>query len=882
MMIENLLYFQLEHVEENTDERLHKTIKNDVYHSLGAKYSNVWDFKKALEYYELCLSIAKEVGDKVEEGHALFHLGTVYRSLGDFKTAMECYQQSLSIAKDVGAKGAEAGGHGNLGKVYHALNDFEAATQHYQQCISVAKEVGEKNVQGTVYGFLGKVYCAQGDLETAKQYHKESLSIAQDSGEKKAQCTPCRHLGIVHHFLGDFKTAMQYHQQSLSIAEDVGDKNAQHRAYHQLGRVYSSLGDLKKQMEYYQQSLSIAKDAGDKTAEGRALGHLGEIYSCGGDFKTAMEYHQQSLSIAKGAGDGRAQGDAYSHLGNVYTSLGDLKTATQCYQQALSIAIDVGNKRAQGEAYNHLSAVCSSLGNSKTAMEYAQQFHAIAKDSGIKEIQAQAYHRLGLLYSKDQSSLPQAEGCLKSSVEIYDTFRHFLHSHDDWLISVRNYHRDVYKELWLVQLNQGKIIEALSSAERGRAQALMDLMTTRYGLELLQSSWSAENAKVICDILPHLPSQTAFLAIGNDSINFWVLYKGRNIEFRQKELVFQEKCIVGLQSWIEEVCKNLRSVRCVVRCLDVPTATGDEVPVKRSAELESLDRKNGILKDLYDKFIGPIADLLHGDEINIVPDGPLGLVPFSAVINQDSKYLSETFTIRLIPSLTSLKLIAECPEGYHSTTGALLVGDPWVGVEVVLDGRCTKLPPLPCARKEVEMIGKILDTEPLTGERATKAEVLRRINSVALVHVAAHGCPGTGDIILSFYKASRSEDILLTKKDILNLSLRARLVVLSCCHSARGEVKAEGLVGIARAFLGAGARSVVVTLWAINDEATQEFMKHFYQRLSEGQCASKALNCAMKHLRESDYFNDVSCWAPFALIGDDVIMDFSKIRWESY
>ena len=176
------------------------------------------------------------------------------------------------------------------------------------------------------------------------------------------------------------------------------------------------------------------------------------------------------------------------------------------------------------------------------------------------------------------------------------------------------------------------------------------------------------------------------------------------------------------------------------------------------------------------------------------------------------------------------------------------------------------------------MIGKILNTEPLTGKRATKAEVLRRLNAAALVHIAAHGRATTGEVFLS---CPKKKDILLTTKEILNTKVRARLVVLSCCHSGRGKIMAEGVVGMARAFLGAGARSVVVTLWAINDEATKEFMKQFYQHLEEGQCASKSLNQAMKSLRESDGFSDVKYWAPFVLIGDDVTIDFNQIRWES-
>ena len=118
------------------------------------------------------------------------------------------------------------------------------------------------------------------------------------------------------------------------------------------------------------------------------------------------------------------------------------------------------------------------------------------------------------------------------------------------------------------------------------------------------------------------------------------------------------------------------------------------------------------------------------------------------------------------------------------------------------------------------------------------------------------------------------EDFMLTMKDVLNVQMRARLVVLSCCHSARGEIKAEGVVDIARAFLGAGARSVLMSLWAIDDEATLEFMKSFYLHLSKGRSASDALNQAMKCMKESDDFSAVKHWAPFVLIGDDVKMEF--------
>ena len=190
-----------------------------------------------------------------------------------------------------------------------------------------------------------------------------------------------------------------------------------------------------------------------------------------------------------------------------------------------------------------------------------------------------------------------------------------------------------------------------------------------------------------------------------------------------------------------------------------------------------------------------------------------------------------------------------------------------------------QLEQLPFARQEAQMIGQILNTAPLTGKLATKCEVLRQISSVAVVHIAAHGRMETGEIALSPNPESRKwqtpteGDYMLTMKDVMSVKLRAKLVVLSCCHSGRGDIKAEGVVGIARAFIGAGARSVLVSLWAIDDEATLEFMKSFYHNLVKGRSASESLNHAMKCLRESETFSDVKYWAPFTLIGDDVTLD---------
>ena len=275
-----------------------------------------------------------------------------------------------------------------------------------------------------------------------------------------------------------------------------------------------------------------------------------------------------------------------------------------------------------------------------------------------------------------------------------------------------------------------------------------------------------------------------------------------------------------------------------------------------------------------------MADLLKEPEIIIVPDSCLYRVPFAALCDEGGKYLSETFRIRIIPSLTTLKLIQESPPDYHCQNGALIVGDPEVGW-VLYKGWRKYVIPLPCARKEAEMVGRLLGVTPLIGERATRQAVLQAIHSVSLIHIAAHGNAERGEIFLcpkhSTEGIPREEDYLLTMSDISQVQLRAKLVVLSCCHSGRGDIKAEGVIGIARAFLGSGARSVLVARWALDDTATEQFMKRFYEYLSRGKSASESLHEARKWMR-SNGFNNFSQWAPFMLIGDNVTFDFGKQR----
>ena len=221
------------------------------------------------------------------------------------------------------------------------------------------------------------------------------------------------------------------------------------------------------------------------------------------------------------------------------------------------------------------------------------------------------------------------------------------------------------------------------------------------------------------------------------------------------------------------------------------------------------------LAECYQMIIAPVVEFLDEPELVIVPDRALYKVPFAALKDESERYLSQTYRIRIVPSFSTLGLIQDSPADYHSQTGALIVGDPAVG-DVVYMGRVENLCRLPSARKEAEMLGELRGAQPLLGEQATKQAVLQMIPSVSLIHFSAHGHAERGEIALAPQHPTNEvpceKDCLLTMDDISQVQLRAKLVVLSCCHSAQGQVRAEGVVGIARAFLGSGARSALVTL----------------------------------------------------------------------
>ena len=841
-----------------------------AYGNLGVAYNSLGDYRKAIDYLNKSLKIANEIGGRAGEGAAYGNLGLAYQSQGDCQKAIESYQKGLKIAEEIGDRGGQGRAYGNLGNAYNSLGDYQKAIEYQEKDLRIAKEIGDRAGEGQAYANLGNAYQSLSDYQKAIEYHEKHLKIALEIGDRAGEGTAYGNFGNAYLSLGDYQKAIEYHEKLLKIAKEIGRRAEEGKAYGSLGNAYFSLGDCKKAIEYYEKRLNIAKEIGDRKKEGGAYRNLGTAYGSRGDYQKAIEYHEKHLKIAKEIGDREGEGGAYGNLGTAYCLLGDFPKAIEYQEKCLKIGKEIGDRLGEGKAYGSLGIAYTSLGDYRKAIEYYEKHLKIAKEIGDRNGEGAAYHNTGNVYF----SLEQFESAADNfdcAVETFNAMRSCLKSKDVWKINFRVLYQKAYTGLWVSLLRIGKVDEALFAVEQGRAQTLSDNLLTQYNLPA--SLPPIDTKETVSRLFAERSTPAIFLAIGGPTINIWFLRRGKKIVFRQGRLEGDRRDNDPIRVSLETAIKNIEAevnVRCEDRTfgeLENEYPTIREVP-REKVENPALPPSDNPFKSFYDAVIVPIIDLLEpqDDELVIVPDGALCFTPWAAVI--------ESIRIRIFPSLTSYHLIVSVPESHHKKTGALLVGNP------CLKELKKPLDDLPCAQQEVEMIASFLNTRPLTGRQATKAEVMKQMSSVGLIHIAANGNERSGEIALCpnsgwTSKFPKEKDYILKMSDVQAANLRARLVVLSCGHSGRGRIlKGEGVVGIARAFLAAGARSVLVTLWAIDDEATMVFMKSFYQHLKEGKSASAAIHESMKSFRESEEFSEMRYWAPFQLIGDDVKIEF--------
>jgi CHAT domain-containing protein len=293
-------------------------------------------------------------------------------------------------------------------------------------------------------------------------------------------------------------------------------------------------------------------------------------------------------------------------------------------------------------------------------------------------------------------------------------------------------------------------------------------------------------------------------------------------------------------------------------------------------------------RELYDLLIRPVRGALPrspGALLTIVPHGPLGVLPFAGLQDERGRYLLEDYTLHYAPSGAALQFTAATRRTDSRQGRVLMVADPTPPTLSPLD---RPLPRLPGARAESRAIAALIPRARVTqfeGDRAREPVVREASAGKAVLHFATHAIVRDDDPFSSFLALTRSgeDDGLLTAQEIYRLRLDADLVVLSACRSAGGRVTGDGIATFARAFIYAGAPSIVASLWDVADEPTNRLLPAFYRRWLGGASMARALGAAqlqvLKQLRAGVVQIETPAgrvtlpdhpvfWAGFSLIGE--------------
>ena len=800
----------------------------------GVQQLRTGQFREALQKFEQALVIYKKVGDKEGAGTVLNNIGLVYDNLGQYPDALNYYSQALTISKEFGDKAGVGITLNNIGEVYRKLGQYPDALKYYSQALVISKEFGDKALEGKALNNMGGVYSKLGQYPDALKYYSLALVIFKEIGEKGLEGTTLNNIGEVYLSLGQYPQALKYFEQALVIRQEVGDNAGTGITFSNIGTAYQYLGKYQEALKSYSQALVIAQEIGDKAGVGTRLNNIGSMYDNLGQYSNALNYYSQALVIAKEIGDKASIGINLNNIGVAYNNLRQYSDALKSYLEALEIHKAVGNKAEEANTLSNMGLVYIHLG------QYID-----------------------------------AEKTLFSAIEVLESLRPGLT--DASKIAIFETQAQTYRFLQQTLVAQNKTNHALLIAERGRARAFVELLASRQSsnsnIQLTIKSLDLQQIKQVAKtqnatIVEYSLIKNTFKNQGQEqwresSLYIWVVKPTGEVAFKQVDLT-------SLKTPLEDLVTSSReSIGVRGRGLAVEPRTDAPTPAKQLQQLDQL-------------LIQPIAQFLPTNpqaRVIFIPQSSLFLVPFSALQDEQGKYLIEKHTILTAPAIQVLELTHQQRQKQKLRAqnltplqgkDLLVMGNPTMPSILDKTGELHQLPSLPGAETEAKAIAQLFNTTAITGSFATKANILQQLASARIAHFATHG-------LLDDFKASGvpgaialapsgKDNGLLTASEIFDLKLNTELVVLSACDTGRGDIKGDGVVGLSRSLISAGVHSIIVSLWSIPDAPTAELMTEFYRQIQQNPDKATALRNAM--LMTMKLHPNPRDWAAFILIGE--------------
>jgi CHAT domain-containing protein/Tfp pilus assembly protein PilF len=869
----------------------------DVLTALGLAHYALGDDQEARGAFERSIALRRERGDRAGEASSLNNLCLLYPSQGKLDEALACYQQALGLFREAGEAGGEARSLTNLGGLYEILGEPRQALENYGQALDLMVSLGDRRGEAQILNNLGVTSGGLGELgEALARYHR-ALAIFRELGDRQWEARTLHNLGSVYSALGELQRARATFEQTLELRRAVGDRRGEVVTLNQLGLVRSGLGETAEAQGLFRQARDLARTLGDRRYEADSLGLLGRELIRAGDAGKALEALGEAADILAALGERRPRAVALHRLGQALFLRGDLPKAREAFSQALELRLAIADRAGEAETRTALARLEARLGRIPEARAQVEKTLALIESLRVTltnpDLRASflsAYRQafeleIDLLMRQGQAreALEVSERArARALLDLLQEARASVQTGGDPELRARE--KALTERLNAKAERQTEQLSRTGTARAADESELQALLTEMDGVRAEIRRRSPRYAALTqpaplaaAEIQALLDPQTLLLeySLGEERSFLWAVDTGTVASFELPPRA--------------EIEAAARRVYTALRTLDPGAAK------QGRAEAEALSRV----------LLGPVADRLASRRLVIVADGALHYLPFAALPvpgvpagGTSADLLLDRHEIVALPSVSVLASLRRdlatrvpAPKAVAVLADPVFdLGDPRISkTQTAASSRAPErggepdfptLQRLPSTRLEAERISALVPAGEALVEldfAADREAVLgSRLAPYRVVHFATHGLidartPELSGLMLSRVgEDGKPKEGFLSLADVYNLQLGADLVVLSGCETALGrEVRGEGLVGLTRGFLYAGAARVAASLWRVQDRATAELMGRFYRAmLQEGKSPAAALREAQLAIRSDRRWRAPYYWAAFVLQGD--------------
>ncbi len=877
---------------------------------LGLCASDLSQLEDARAYLQQALDLQRRLGDDYGAAMARNNLCLEDHRRGELRLAEDCYEQVLASARQGGERIQEALVLSNLGNVYDRLGEPGLAIDAYRRSLSIRQSTGDRKGEAKTRVNLGVLYRRLGEPQEAIGHYTAALAIHRQLGDRRWEARTLSNLGQAYYSLGELERARSFFDRALPMRRAVGDLRGTAVTLNHLGRLHRRLGKPGKARELHRQALEISRQNHLRSDEANTLILLGQSSLAAGDPDAALEVSRRAFELVEKSGDRRKQADVLHQIGEARRRRGDVEQALTSLSRALDHRRAIQDR--QGEVWSlgaiahaeaELGRFDAAFGHVREALKLTEALRSGIVDPDLRAAftssQRRAYeleidllmrrHELEPKAGHDRSALAASERArARTLVELLQEAGARIRQGIDPVLSDRRaslqQRLDAKAMLRVRLLSRGDVDH---DARRELFEVLAELETVEADIRRQSPAYAAltrPDPLSTAEIQELLDPDTMLLefSLGEERSFLWALTTETSASF---ELPGREE--------IEDAS---RSAHQALSTLDLRDPDSSREPLARLSRL----------------ILGPVAGRLLRRRLVVVADGALHYIPFAALpspagASPDSVTLLEQHEIVHLPSASALAVQRRVLAGRPQAPGRVaILADP---VFHASDSRIRRIPApatetapsvspgalrggsgtemldlgldrLRASRREANAIAALVPpgTALVALDFAAHRDLVfsGELGRYRIIHFATHGMidarrPELSGLVLSLVdREGRARDGFLRLRDLYNMRLASDLVVLSGCRTALGrEIRGEGLVGLTRGFMYAGAPRVVASLWQVEDQATGELMERFYRAmLVDGLPTAAALRQAQLEVARQRRWSAPFYWAGFVHQGD--------------